>query len=283
MSDFTKTSQTILKKAGYYTSAIDGDFGKNSQIAARKYYDFPSDWNADKLAVGVIQVYATRNNIKVGIIDGFWGNNTQSGYLEVMNLLDIKAPKPIEVDQNIIIKPTYNNWPKQDYDSMVKFYGKVGENQTSLVLPYEMKLAWDLNTKVSKITCHEKMTLLRELLNQRLREYLDTALSVVCRPFHLTKSRKRITALLDHVLPEKKFPSRSNSLHKKERKRVYSEIDTDVENLREHISNIMSTLLFNYDDPANAVVPETMPCDGNSYVMVISKFVFIRISKLLAY
>ena len=103
MSNYTKTAQTILKKAGFYKSTIDGDFGKNSQTAAREYYDFPEDWRGDRLAVGTIQVYGTRNQIKVGIIDGFWGNNTQSGYPKILDLLGIKEPKPVNVDQNIII------------------------------------------------------------------------------------------------------------------------------------------------------------------------------------
>jgi hypothetical protein len=50
-----------------------------------------------------------------------------------------------------------NNWPKQDYNSMVNYYGDVGENQTSLILPYSLKLAWDTNTTVKKLTCNEKV------------------------------------------------------------------------------------------------------------------------------
>ena len=50
-----------------------------------------------------------------------------------------------------------NNWPKQTYQSMVNFYGEVGDNQTQLVLPYKMKLAWDTTISVSKITCHAKV------------------------------------------------------------------------------------------------------------------------------
>lgn len=172
MSKYNTTSQLILKKAGAYTGKVDGDFGVKSQVAARKYYDFPSEWNGDKLAVGVIQVYGTRNNIKVGIIDGLWGNNTENGYTEILKLLDVAIPKPIEVDQNVIIKPTYNKWPKQDYDSMVKFFGKIGENQTTLTLPYEMRLAWDLDSKVSKITCHEKVhDSLEKIFKQTLDHY----------------------------------------------------------------------------------------------------------------
>jgi hypothetical protein len=39
---------------------------------------------------------------------------------------------------------------------MVDFYGPVGENTTSLDMPYSMKLAWNKNVIVKKITCHQK-------------------------------------------------------------------------------------------------------------------------------
>lgn len=52
---------------------------------------------------------------------------------------------------------TENGWPQQNYKSMVEFYGPVGESQISLELPYQMKLAWEPSTKVSRITCHEKV------------------------------------------------------------------------------------------------------------------------------
>jgi hypothetical protein len=50
-----------------------------------------------------------------------------------------------------------NNWPKQDFASMVAFYGNVGENQTKLILPYPMRLAWDRTKTVNRITCHSKI------------------------------------------------------------------------------------------------------------------------------
>lgn len=153
----TEIAQTILKKSGAYTAEIDGDFGAESVKAARKYYDFPSDWNVNRLKVGIIQVYATRNSIATGIIDGFWGTNTEAAYEKVLELLGVGTPTKIDVNPNIIVAPKYNHWPKQNYADMVKFYGNVGTNQTSLILPYEMRLAWDLSTKVSKITCHTKV------------------------------------------------------------------------------------------------------------------------------
>jgi len=50
-----------------------------------------------------------------------------------------------------------SNWPKQNYSSMVAYYGNVGENQTQLILPYPMRLAWDTSKTVTKITCHQKV------------------------------------------------------------------------------------------------------------------------------
>ncbi len=50
-----------------------------------------------------------------------------------------------------------NKWPKQDFASMVAFYGNVGENQTKLALPYPMRLAWDTTKTVRRITCHSNV------------------------------------------------------------------------------------------------------------------------------
>jgi len=48
-------------------------------------------------------------------------------------------------------------WPRQS--EVQKFYGKVGENQTSINVPagYPMHYAWDGNPQIRKITCHEKV------------------------------------------------------------------------------------------------------------------------------
>lgn len=49
-----------------------------------------------------------------------------------------------------------NNWPKQDFKSMTSYFGAVGENQTSLELPYELVLAWDSAIRVKRLTCNKK-------------------------------------------------------------------------------------------------------------------------------
>jgi len=68
-------------------------------------------------------------------------------------------------------------WPKQDEQSMKKFYGEVGENQTTLVLPYTLTLAWpDEKTgvfaKVKKTTCRRKVhDSLERILSKTLEHY----------------------------------------------------------------------------------------------------------------
>jgi hypothetical protein len=47
------------------------------------------------------------------------------------------------------------NWPTES--ECPKFYGPKGENQTSIVLPYPMRIAWEREKMVNKITCHEKV------------------------------------------------------------------------------------------------------------------------------
>jgi len=165
-----KLAQTILIDAGLYKGTVDGNFGKLSKEATYKYYNFPTSWTTEKLVTGVIQVAAIKSNIKIGEIDGLWGNMTQSAYEQLLKKDSLHIKKP-DVSQAIDVKKRYNDWPKQDYNSMVKFYGKIGENQTTLILPYEMRLAWDLDVKIKKVTCHEKVKDSFERLFQQIKEH----------------------------------------------------------------------------------------------------------------
>lgn len=162
-------AQNILKDSGVYLGKIDGAFGPKSLQAAEKYHDFPDNWKAERVVTGVIQVAAIRKNIPVGDVDGLWGQKTQGAYEKLLQLYGLKDT-PVIVEGKLDLKTVYNSWPKQNYDSMVKYYGEVGKNQTSLTLPYQMKLAWDLDSKVNKITCHEKV---KDSLERILKNSLD--------------------------------------------------------------------------------------------------------------
>jgi hypothetical protein len=112
-----KQWQNFLLSAGYDIPFADGAFGLATERETIKFQ--------------------TANGLKP---DGIVGSRTWAFVTTV--------------SQNT---PLSSRWPKQDYNSMVNFYGPVGQNQTTLELPYPMKLAWDKNVIVKKITCHQKI------------------------------------------------------------------------------------------------------------------------------
>lgn len=118
--------QAALAALGLYTGAVDGINGPKTKAAVRAFQRIN----------GLSQ-------------DGIVGQKTAAKL----------APDPIpdrdvtpEKPEPSHIKPV---WPRQA--DCMRFYGNVGTNQTSLVLPYPMKIAWDLRKTVTKITLHEKV------------------------------------------------------------------------------------------------------------------------------
>ena len=83
----------------------------------------------------------------------------------------IVGPRTI-ASANNNINALKKGWPMQTYEEMVQFYGPVGENQTSLEMPYKLKIAWEPDTTISRITCHEKVAAsLYTIFEKTLSEY----------------------------------------------------------------------------------------------------------------
>ena len=109
------------------------------------------------------QLFLQSAGYKIPVADGAFGPQTERETIKFQVSHGLKADGVVgEKTWKFVTKvsentPLSQRWPKQDYNSMVNFYGPVGENQTSLELPYQMKLAWDTNVIVKKITCHQKV------------------------------------------------------------------------------------------------------------------------------
>ena len=117
VNDEVKQWQLFLQSAGYKIPYVDGAFGPATERETFKFQ--------------------LKNGLKA---DGVVGPKTWKFVTVVSNNT-----------------PLSERWPKQDYNSMVNFYGPVGENMTKLEVPYKLKLAWETDTTLTKISCNQKV------------------------------------------------------------------------------------------------------------------------------
>jgi peptidoglycan hydrolase-like protein with peptidoglycan-binding domain len=109
------------------------------------------------------QLFLQSAGYKLPYVDGAFGPETERETLKFQLKNGLKAdgivgPKTFKFITNVSKNtPLSQRWPKQDYNSMVDFYGPVGENQIKIELPYKLKLAWAPSTTLSRITCNQKV------------------------------------------------------------------------------------------------------------------------------
>jgi hypothetical protein len=119
--------QTQLKKLGFDPGPLDGKTGT--------------------LTVRAIKAFQLANGLSA---DG------RVGPLTTAQLFEDDTPETQEPE---VAPPqpsgVAGQWPKQA--DCMKYYGGVGLFQTTLQLPYPMRLAWDKNTVITKFSVHEKV------------------------------------------------------------------------------------------------------------------------------
>lgn len=116
--------QKTLRGLGLYKGKIDGVIGPKSKQA--------------------VAAFQRLNNL---IPDGIVGPKTFAKLFT--------KPFGNRDSDDVEVKPGV--FPRQK--DVLEFYGKVGTNQTKVILPYKMKLAWDTSKTISRFSCHKKVAL----------------------------------------------------------------------------------------------------------------------------
>ncbi len=145
-------AQQALKKAGFYSGAIDGQIGPKTRQAIDGVLG-DRDFRGARRMVAAVQAILKAAGEKVGTIDGLYGPMTERA---LESYLDLKAWRADDEAEHVPPREaSANNWPRKR-DAMA-FFGRPGTNQTKITVPYQMRLAWNKSQIVTRITLHKKV------------------------------------------------------------------------------------------------------------------------------
>jgi hypothetical protein len=144
-----KRYQQLLFDLSLYQGYIDGVYGSVTEAAVKKFQ--------------------TMNGLKA---DGIVGPKTREAF-------EIHLSSNVERNtESTTINHDHTRWPQESQQELFRFYGNVGENQVRIDAPYKMVLAWDLNTTITRITCHTKVAdSLYTILDNVRRSYTETEIT----------------------------------------------------------------------------------------------------------
>ena len=148
--------QEILKKKGLYKGRIDGLNGPKTLKGLEQVEGIDQNWPDKRKIIGAVQVFAEENKINAKPIDGLWGPVTEEAFNELSDLVRNNA-KPRIWRPEEILDVNLNNWPRQYTAEFIDFYGEMGKNQDSVVLPYPHRLSWQTDKVINRFDCHIKV------------------------------------------------------------------------------------------------------------------------------
>jgi hypothetical protein len=153
-----KELQRALQSRGFYQGQIDGIIGPNSRSAINNFLNSGGitnmpGWSNSRTIIAAKQLVCRELGIEVGAVDGFMGPQTRYAF-EVFAGKNTPIDRSSKSSDNLPVQ-SYR-WPRQNEDEMNAFYGRPGENHTTIDLPYTMKIAWDKRQKINRFTINSK-------------------------------------------------------------------------------------------------------------------------------
>lgn len=162
-----KEWQERVSKVPVYEGVTDGRFEPASRAAIRAFLvkqgvSVRSGWTTEQLITAGLQALCHLDGIDVGEIDGIEGEQTRFAFsvYEARKRGDNSAEtwRDEEERHPPLVEPSPKakaNWPRES--EVGAFFGDIGQNQTKLVFPYPMRLAWDTDAVVKSTSCHKKV------------------------------------------------------------------------------------------------------------------------------
>ena len=162
--------QERLHAAGLYTGPMDGTSAPGileaietrfaREAAAGKLAPGWESWTAARRKFAVEQSLIRDSGIEIGDIDGLVGPQTMFAREAFQHLIATGQPlrlpeRDVEAEPDEAVPEQAQQWPREA--DCARFYGQMGLNQTLLVLPYSMRLAWEPKAEISRFSCHEKV------------------------------------------------------------------------------------------------------------------------------
>jgi hypothetical protein len=149
-----RTIQGFLARAGHYRDIVDGNYGRNSQDAAKVYllakgHPEAAAWPAGRCKVAIQQCIMAEGGIEVGTVDGLVGPQFRHAIEEWQNRSRDQEPDDAAVAHQPSIFPRQREVPT--------YFGESGSGLGLLQLPYPMVLAWDTKQSVNRVTLHTKV------------------------------------------------------------------------------------------------------------------------------
>jgi hypothetical protein len=147
--------QMLALSFGHEIGPVDGIAGPRT-LGLGKILGVNQSWSKKRQLIAIGQMLLNAEGYEAGKVDGYVGHNTsnafsQWAYEHVTGKPEKISKKPIDFSTNLNL-PTQAQVPS--------FYGSPGSQIKSrlqtITLPFDLRIDWNLNQRVNRVTLHEK-------------------------------------------------------------------------------------------------------------------------------